>query len=111
MRLVKPVPVAHKYKRRAFVFKYLNSCSHSFLRDHARKALERPYTGPHKILNRISDRVYEIEINGVSRHVSIENIKPAYFLRDDINHLELPANSGNHSLNTEHKPKTYTRKM
>ena len=57
MRLVKPVPVAHKYKRRVFVFKYLNSFSHVSLRDHARKALERPYTGPHKILNRISDRV------------------------------------------------------
>ena len=95
MRLVKPIPVAQKYKRKVFVFKELNSYSHVFLRNHARKALERPYTGPHKVLNRTSDRVYEIEVNGASRHVSIENIKPAYnyFLRDDIDHLESPANS------------------
>ena len=118
MRLVKPIPVTQKYKRKVFVFKELNSCSHVFLRAHARKALERPYTGPHKVLNRISDRVYEIEVNGVSRHVSIENIKPAYFLRDDIDHLESPAISGNHLLDnangyktsTEPKLKTYTRK-
>ena len=51
MRKVKPVPVAHKYKRNAFVFMELCSCSHVFLRDHARKALERPYTTPHKVLN------------------------------------------------------------
>ena len=118
MRIVKPVPVAHTYKRRAFVFKELNSCSHVFLRDHARKALERPYTGPHKVSNRISDRFYEIDVNGTSRHVSIENIEPAYFLRDDIDHLELPANSENHPLASkdkskvglEPKLKTYTRK-
>ena len=88
MRIVKPVPVAQKYQRKAFVFKDLNTCSHVFLRDHAKKALERPYTGPHKILNRVSDRVYEIDVNGVPRHVSIENVKPAYFMRDDLDHFQ-----------------------
>ena len=78
MGKIKPIPVAQKYKRNAFVFKELSSCSHVFLRDHARKALERPYTGPHKVLNRPSDRVSEIEVNGVSRHVFVENIKPAH---------------------------------
>ena len=87
MRKVKPVPVAQRYKRKAFVFKELRSCSHVFLRDHARKALERPYAGPHKVLNRSSDRVFEIEVNGASRHVSVENVKPAHFLRVDADHL------------------------
>ena len=87
MRRIKPIPVAHKYKRKAFVFKDLNNSTHVFLRDHAKKALERPYTGPHKILNKTSDRVFEIEVNGVPRHVSIENIKPAFFMRDDIDQL------------------------
>ena len=40
-----------------FIFKDLKDSTHVFLRDHAKKALERPYTGPHKILNRTSDRV------------------------------------------------------
>ena len=30
MRRVKPVPVAHKFKRKVFVFKELNTCSHVF---------------------------------------------------------------------------------
>ena len=43
MRRVKPVPVEHKYKKRAFYFKDLQSCTHVFLRvDGTKKALERP---------------------------------------------------------------------
>ena len=109
MRKVKPIPVAQKYKRNAFVFKELNSCSHVFLRDHARKALERPYTGPPKVLNRPSDRVFEIEVNGVARHVSVENIKPAHFLRDDIDHL-YPSQYVTHPDIVKPVLKTYSRK-
>ncbi|XP_011874422.1 PREDICTED: uncharacterized protein LOC105565658 [Vollenhovia emeryi] len=44
MRQVKPVPVAHHYKRRAFRFKELSACTHVFLRkDCVKKPLERPY--------------------------------------------------------------------
>ena len=68
MRLIKAVPVGHYYKKRAFLH----------------KSLERPYTGPHRIIKRTSDRVFEINIDGSSRHVSVENIKPAHFLREDI---------------------------
>ena len=109
MRKVKPVPVAQKYKRNAFVFKELSSCSHVFLRDHARKALERPYTGPHKVLNRTSDRVFEIEVNGVARHVSVENVKPAHFLRDGVDHLD-PSQNVTHPDIVKPGLKTYSRK-
>ena len=84
MQKIKPVPVAHKYKKRAFLFKDLNSCTHVHLRNMARKSLERPYTEPHRVIKRTSDRVYEIEVNGESRQVSVENILPAFFLREDI---------------------------
>ena len=88
MRKVKPVPVAQQFKRKVFDFKELNTCSHVILLNHTKKALERPYTGPHRILNRVSDKVFEIDVNGVSRHVSIDNLKPAYFLRDDVDHFQ-----------------------
>ena len=87
MRRIKPVPVAHKYKRKAFMFKDLKDSTHVFRRDHAKIALERPYMGPHRILKRTSERVYKIDFNGVSVHVSIKNIKPAYFMRYDIDQL------------------------
>ena len=51
MREVKPVPTAHKYKKRAFYFKDLDSCTHVFLSTGAtKKPLERPYTGPYKVI-------------------------------------------------------------
>ena len=53
MRKVKPVPVTQKYTRKAFVFKELSSCSHVFLRDHARKAL----------LNRFLKHIHVIELH------------------------------------------------
>ena len=68
--------------------KDLNSCIHVFLRDHARKSLERSHTGPHKVLKRATDRIFEIDVNGISRYVSVENIKPAYFMRDGIDQLQ-----------------------
>ena len=52
MRQVRPVPVAHNYKRpyRAFYFKDLYTCTHVFMRNMARQSLERPYSGPHRII-------------------------------------------------------------
>ena len=103
MRKVKPVPVAQKFKRKVFVFEELNTCPHVFLLNHAKKALERPYTGPHRILNRVSDKVFEIDVNGASRHVSIDNLKPAYFLRDDVDHFQ-------HQPSLASALRTYTHK-
>ena len=48
-----------------------------------KRALKRPYTGPHKIVNRMSDRVFDI-VNGKQHSVSVENLKPAYGIRDVV---------------------------
>lgn len=39
MRLVRPIPVAHHYKKRIFYFKDLYKCTHVHMRDMARKSL------------------------------------------------------------------------
>ncbi|KAG5325079.1 TF28 protein, partial [Pseudoatta argentina] len=73
----------HKHKKRAFVFKDLYS--HVFLWvGGTKRALESPYTGLHKIVNHVSDRVFNIDVNGTQRSVSVENLKPAYCIRDDL---------------------------
>ena len=122
MQKIKPVPVGQKYKKRAFVHKDLSTCTHVFLRvGVARKSLERPYSGPYKVINRTSDRVYEIDVNGTTRQVSVENIKPAYFLRDDLsytrptpNYSDTATNTGPFTSKTATDPvpsiKTYTKK-
>ena len=84
MRMVRPVPVVHNYKKRAFFFKELKTCSHVFLRNMAKKALEHPYSGPFKIEKRISDAVYEIVVNGVARCVSTDLLKPAFFMLEEV---------------------------
>ena len=84
MRSIKPVPVGHHHENCAFLHQDIGSCTHVFLLvGTGKKSLERPYTGPHKVINRIFDRIFEIDINGSPRRVSVENVKPAHFLRDD----------------------------
>lgn len=78
MRQVRPVPVVHNYRKRAFFYKDLKTCTHVFLRNTAKKALERPYSGPHKVEKRLSDAVYRITVNGILRSVSTELLKPAF---------------------------------
>ena len=110
MRQVKPVPVGHHCKKRVFVHKDLASCTHVFLRVTVSKSsLEQPYTGPHKVLDRISDRVFQIDVNGVPRNVSVENIKPAYFVADYVS--DNPSSSS-HASSREATPvlKTYSKK-
>ena len=81
MRKIKPVPVTHRHKKRAFFFKDLRTCTHVFLRVAAiKQPLERPYTGPHKVLERTSSQVYKIDFNGSPRSVSTELLKPAHFI-------------------------------
>lgn len=85
MRECKPVPVAHKFKKRIFYFKDLATCTHVFLRNDAvRQPLERPYTGPHEIVQHVSDRVYVIDVKGKPISVTIERLKPAYFIPEDV---------------------------
>ncbi|XP_011169943.1 uncharacterized protein LOC105202947 [Solenopsis invicta] len=86
MRQVKPVPAAHHHKQRAFFFKELNSCSYVFLsNDAVRKPLERPYSGPFKVLQRNSKKVYTIEVNGKPLSVLVERLKSTHFLLNDVN--------------------------
>lgn len=50
---IRPIPVTHNHNRRVFVF---------LKAPPIRKSLESPYSGPHRVIERISDRVYEIEV-------------------------------------------------
>jgi len=83
MRQVKLIPSSH-YKKRAFVFKELSSCS-SFTITSQLKNLERLYSGPFRIIQRISDKVYSIKANGKLVNVSVERLKPAHFLSEETN--------------------------
>ena len=75
-----------------------------------KRALERPYIGPHKVINRVSDRVFDIDVNGTQRSVSVDNLKPAYGIRDDLcNATPETGQSTNSFSNEQPALKTYVR--
>lgn len=85
MQQIRPTPTAHHIRNKPFVYKDLYTCSHVFLRDDTvKRPLEHPYSGPHKIIKRISDRVFSIEVNGQIVTVTVDRLKPAYFAQEDI---------------------------
>ena len=79
MRNVRPVETAHHTKRRVFTHGTLQNCTHVFVRvDRARRPLEAPYEGPFLIIQRLTDRLYQIQILGEAVNISVERLKPAF---------------------------------
>lgn len=110
MREIRPVPTVHKNKTKIFYFKDLHQCTHVFLRNMAKKALERPYSGPYKVIRRITDRVFEIEVQGKNKTVSIELLKPAFLIDNEIvDCASAFASDGQHSVQSQ-PLRTYSRK-
>ena len=78
-RSIRPVPASKHSQHHPFFFKDLRTCSHVFKRvDSIRKPLEPPYTGPHRVIRRVDDRSYIIEIDGEEKSVTTDQLKPAY---------------------------------
>ncbi|KAL1518322.1 hypothetical protein ABEB36_001961 [Hypothenemus hampei] len=79
MRTVRSAPTAHHVKKKAFVHKTLYTCTHVFVRVGSIKPpLEAPYEGPYEVLERVSDRVFKVQINGKAVTISTERLKPAF---------------------------------
>lgn len=79
-RSIKATPASrHISERTPFFFKDLRTCSHVFKRvDSIRTPLKPPYTGPHRIVRRVDERTYVIDINGQHSTVSTDALKPAH---------------------------------
>lgn len=102
MRNVRPVETAHHTKRRAFTHGTLQNCTHVFVRaDRVKRPLEAPYEGPFLVMERLTDRLYKIQIHGEAVNISIEKLKPA--------HIETHATTGSQPTEvTEVKTTTRT---
>ncbi|KAL7299837.1 hypothetical protein TKK_0007577 [Trichogramma kaykai] len=72
-REIKPVPTSRHSSKKPFVFKDLASCTHVFRRiDRLRKPLEPPHSEPHRIIKRIDDRTFNLDIDGDAQVVSTD---------------------------------------
>lgn len=79
---LRPIPASRHSRPDVFVHRNLAVCTHVMLRtDSLRAALQPPYTGPHPVLSR-SDKTFDILLKGRRVTVSIDRLKPAYFIDD-----------------------------
>lgn len=79
MRNVRPTRTAHHIKQQVFTHNTLYTCTHVFLRvSRIRRSLEAPYEGPFEIIQRLTDRLFQIKIKGEAVNVPIERLKPAF---------------------------------
>lgn len=86
MRSLNPIRTALHGTPKIFINPSLKTCSHIFLRsDKVNPPLTPPYTGPHLVIER-NDKNFIIDFKGKPTTVSIDRVKPAYQLQDEISH-------------------------
>ncbi|RWS24516.1 hypothetical protein B4U80_02348 [Leptotrombidium deliense] len=79
---LKPCSGRDRQSGKIFVHHELSKCTHVFLRvDTLTSSLQKPYTGPHKVISR-TDKTFTIIKNGKQTTVSIDRVKPAFILGD-----------------------------
>ncbi|GFU60016.1 transposon Ty3-G Gag-Pol polyprotein [Trichonephila clavipes] len=84
MRHLNPVATSTHGHSAHFVHPALSSCTHVFLRiDKVSPPLTQPYTGPHEVIAR-TDKTLQIIINSKPSWVSIDRVKPAFFVSQDF---------------------------
>jgi cleavage and polyadenylation specificity factor subunit 1 len=88
MQNIKPTPGPHHGNHPIFIQKNLNDCSHVFLRDDTTKpSLDPRYKGPFEVIQR-NDKFFKIIVKNKEETVSIDRLKPAYILNEDLEATE-----------------------
>lgn len=84
MQSIVPKQSSSHSTTKTFVSPDLSKCKFVFVR-HGQpiKKLENPYNGPYKILSR-SQKFFKLDINGKEITTSIDRVKPAYILEDEV---------------------------
>ncbi|CAK9804112.1 Transposon Tf2-11 polyprotein [Anthophora plagiata] len=79
-----PTNASHHSVNRTFIFKDINTSTHVFIRtDSAKTILQPAYEGPYAVVRR-GDKTFVVNIKGKEVTVSIERLKPAYILAENI---------------------------
>lgn len=83
-RNVGPTAGSRHGDQRIFIYKDLAHCKYVFLRrDSAKAILQAPYDGPFEVLSR-SDKLVTIKIGDKNSVVSINRVKPAFIIAEEI---------------------------
>lgn len=83
---IRPHPITQHDEKRTFVFRDLETSPYVFLRhDAIGDPLQPPYYGLYKVIER-GKKTFTIKINNKNVIVSIDRLKPAFLLDDNIEH-------------------------
>ncbi|XP_043500950.1 uncharacterized protein LOC122523340 [Polistes fuscatus] len=109
IRRVRSAPAAHHSKARAFAHRTLHFCTHVFVRvGGSLGPLCQPYEGPFEVLERISDTVFRVNVNGKPSTISTERLKPAFFEATEQTDITPTMEDNNDSQSPiSNQPKTY----
>lgn len=82
---LKPVPLGYKNTKSLFVHPDLPTAEFVFIRnDTVRKPLQPNYDGPFRVLKR-KEKVYTVQLPNRQTNISIDRLKPAYLVNQEIN--------------------------
>nr|XP_033199977.1 uncharacterized protein LOC117162222 [Bombus vancouverensis nearcticus] len=83
---IRPHPITRHGEKRIFVFRDLETSPYVFLRrDAIGDPFQQPYDGPYQVTER-GKKTITIKINNKNVIVSIDRLKPAFLLDDNIEH-------------------------
>ncbi|XP_071452910.1 uncharacterized protein [Hetaerina americana] len=107
MQQLHPLPITRHGEKAVFQHRDLASSSQVFVRHEATKrALQPPYDGPFEVLNR-TEKYFTLRVNGKESTVSIDRLKPAFFLKDDSPQDRMTTTSSpSESQEAEEQPRT-----
>jgi hypothetical protein len=84
MQELRPTPGTQHGPKKTFVYKDLATADCVFLRhDGPKSPLQKPYDGPFKVIKR-SEKTFVINVRGRDVTVTIERLKPAFIVSDDL---------------------------
>ncbi|XP_050598596.1 uncharacterized protein LOC126926338 [Bombus affinis] len=93
---IKPHPITRHGEKKTFGFRELETSPYVFVRhDASGGPLQPPYDGPYQVIQRGTNTI-TVKINSKNIIVSIDRLKPAFIVSDDIEQQQLETSAGTH---------------
>ena len=88
MSEIRPLPTSQHGEKKTFMFRDLETSPYVFVRhDAIGDPLQPPCDGPYQVIQR-GEKTFTIRVKDKSVKVSVDRLKPAFVVSEDIEHLE-----------------------
>ena len=88
MSEIRPLPISQHGEKKTFMFRDLETSPYGFVRhDAIGGPLQPTYDGLYQVIQR-GEKTFTIRVKDKSVKVSVDHLKPAFIVSEDIEHLE-----------------------